>query len=53
MFATGIIEHNISSYPNSTMLVKKKDEGPRFCVDYRALNKIIILSKFPILVIDD
>ena len=35
------------------LLVKKKDDHSRLCVDYRQLNKLTIKNKYPLPRIDD
>jgi hypothetical protein len=34
------------------LLVKKKDDSYRFCVDFRKLNSLTVKSKYPVPVID-
>ena len=53
LLESGCIEPSISPYTSGLVLVRKKDDGLRICVDYRGINKDTIPDCYPIPRIDD
>ena len=53
MLDQGVIQPSSSPWASPIVLVRKKDGGTRFCVDYRKLNQITKLDVFPLPCIDD
>ena len=49
----GVIHPSISPYSSTMVMVLKKYGEWHMCSDFRALNKLMVKDKFPILVVDD
>jgi len=48
MLQKGVIQPSISEWASLPVLVRKKDGNLRYCIDYRALNKVTVKDAFPL-----
>ena len=53
MKANDIIQPSCTGWSSPIVLARKKDDGVRFCVDYRRLNEITHKDAYPLPCIDD
>lgn len=53
MFSAGVIQLSHSPFASPIILVKKKDDLWRFCVDYMKLNEGTVKDKYPIPLIEE
>ena len=53
MEATGVVHPSTSAWASPIVLVRKKDGGTRFCIDYRKLNAVTKKDTHPLPRIDD
>lgn len=52
MLNAGLIQPNHNMFSSSVLIVKKKDSSWHYCVNYKALNAVMIKDHFPMPTID-
>ncbi|KAL4367918.1 hypothetical protein GQ457_05G016100 [Hibiscus cannabinus] len=53
MLENGVIRDSNSAFSSPIVIVKKKDDSWRMCVDYRRLNQLTVKDKFPMPIIEE
>ena len=47
MIDLGIVEPSVSPYCSPVLIIKKKDNTNRFCIDFHTLNKVTVFDAKP------
>ena len=53
MLENGVIQPSSSEWASVPVLVRKKDGGMRWCIDYRKLNSVTIKDVYPLQLIEE
>lgn len=53
MLEAGVIQESTSDWASAPVLIKKRDGGVRWCIDYRALNDVTVKDLYPLPLIED
>lgn len=53
LLQAGIIQRSSSPFSSPIILIKKKDGTWRMCTDYRHLNAMTIISRYPVPIIEE
>jgi transposase InsO family protein len=53
MLKANVIQPSSSEWASAPVLVRKKDGGVRWCVDYRALNSLTVKDVYPLPLVED
>ena len=53
MLDAGVIQPSISDLASTPLLIRKRDESVRWCIDYYGLNRVMVKDVFPLPLIKD
>ena len=53
MIDAGVIQESTSEWASSPVLIRKRDDTVRWCIDYRGLNQVTVKDVFPLPLVDD